>query len=185
MDEQIDPIKELVILRGLPSAGKSYTANQLKGETGVIYSTDEYWYKVNFPDRPEEYSFNRSLLGEAHRWNQLRTQRAIDNGFPLIIIDNTNTTAAEFCCQYVRYAHFQGYKIRIEEPTSEWWLEIRELLKKKRDNSKALKAWAKVLETKSKQTHSVPFWIFEKMMWRWENELTPSSVLEKCLETHP
>ena len=49
MDEQIDPIKELVILRGLPSAGKSYTANQLKGETGVIYSTDEYWYKVNFP----------------------------------------------------------------------------------------------------------------------------------------
>ncbi len=182
--ENISNCKKLILMRGLPSAGKSFRANELKGESGVIYSTDEYWYKINFPDKPEEYSFNINLLSEAHRWNQLRTQRSIDEGHLLIIIDNTNTISSEFCCQYVKYAHFQGYSISIEEPTSDWWKEIRTLLEAKRANSKALKEWAKVLEEKSKQTHSVPFWVLEKMMWRWECNLTPDKVLEFCLNNH-
>lgn len=106
-------------------------------------------------------------------------------GHPRIVVDNTNITADTFCCDYIRYAHFQGYKISIEEPTSDWWLEIRELLKRKRDNSDKLKKWAKFLAEKNEETHKCPLWVIERMMWRWENDLVPDKVLETCLETHP
>lgn len=177
--------KRLIIMRGIVSCGKSTRAKELQGSEGVIYSTDEYWYKVNFPDKPEEYSFKKRLLGEAHKWNELRAQRSIDMGHPLIIIDNTNITADRFCCPYVRYAHYQGYEVSFEEPTSPWWLEIRELLKRKRDNEEKLKAWAVELAKKSESTHNVPFWAIEGMMWRWENHITPESVLESCIQNHP
>lgn len=176
--------KVMIILRGVPSSGKSYRAEQLKGDDGVIFSTDEYWYKVNFPDRPDEYSFNVNLLHVAHKWNVLRAQRAVDMGHPRIIIDNTNTTADLFCCNYLRYAHFQGYELQIEEPTSEWWLEIRELLKRKRDNNKKIKEWAKILFEKNKQSHNAPLWVMERMMWKWECDLDPNEVLDNCLDNH-
>lgn len=158
--------KTLIVMRGLPWTGKSTRAKEIAGDTGVIYSTDEYWYKVNFPDRPEEYSFNQRLLGAAHKWNQLRSQKAVEEGLPLIIIDNTNTTADE-ARPYVEYAHFQDYKICIEEPTSPRWLEIAGLLRDKKSNKKALKDWAFQLSEGSKATHDVPFWAIERMMWRW------------------
>jgi hypothetical protein len=176
--------KTLIIMRGLPWCGKSTRAKELAGETGQIFSTDEYWYKINRPDRPDEYSFYPRLLGQAHKWNMLRAQRRIDMGDPLLIIDNTNTTAKEFCCEYARYAYWQDYKIRIEEPTSPWWLEIRELLKNKRGNKQALKAWAVKLAEGSKANHNVPFFAIEKMMWRWECDLCPESVIQICTEHH-
>lgn len=169
--------KKLIIMRGLPWTGKSYRAKELAGDDGIIFSTDDYWYEVNFPDKPEEYSFNRNYLGAAHKWNQLRAHRAIDVGTPLIIIDNTNTTASE-AKPYVQYAHWQDYKICIEEPTSERWLEIANLLLRKRDNNKALKEWAKKLADGSVETHSVPFWTIEKMMWRWHFNLTVQEILD-------
>lgn len=168
--------KKLIIMRGLPWCGKSYRANELKGESGVIFSTDEFWYVMNHPERPDEYSFNPRYLGHAHKWNQLRAQRAIDMGEKLIIIDNTNTVPSE-PKPYVEYAHYQNYKICIEEPTSPRWLEIRELLKDKRANKKALKEWAVELAEGSKETHNVPFFAIEKMMWRWHNDLTLDDIL--------
>lgn len=177
-------------MRGLPFAGKSYRANQLieeykkDGVDGVIYSTDEFWYKVNHPERPEEYSFNPRFLGHAHKWNQLRAQNSINLGDPLIIVDNTNTMASEFCCHYAKYAHYQDYQIKIEEPTSDRWLEIRELLKNKRLNKKKLKQWALDLAEGSKQTHNVPFFAIERMMWRWECDLSPELVIQKCCSDH-
>jgi hypothetical protein len=178
--------KQLILLRGLPWTGKSYQSKKLleKHPEGKIFSTDEYWYKINFPDRPEEYSFNRNLLGTAHKWNQLRAQRAIDMGDPLIIIDNTNTTADEFCCPYLKYASFQGYEIEIQEPTSDKWLEIKELLRNKKANWKKLKEWAKTLSEGSKETHSVPVLVIEGMMRRWQCDLDPKVVLENCRQKH-
>ena len=178
-------------MRGLPSSGKSFRAQQLLDEynaqstsSGVIHSTDEFWYKVNKPDLPDEYSFNPRYLGDAHHWNQQRTFRKIELGVPFLIIDNTNTTAKEFCCSYARYAHWQGYKICIEEPTSEWWLEIRDLLKDKKSNKCELKKWAEFLTKESKGPHQVPQWTIERMMWRWENDLNIEQVLNNCVEQH-
>lgn len=174
--EPVAKQKKLIIMRGLPWAGKSYRAKELAGDVGVIYSTDEYWYKIRHPHEPEKYSFNPRYLGDAHHWNHLRTQKSIELEHPLIIIDNTNTTASE-CKHYVEYAHYQDYEIAFEEPTSDRWKAIRELLKDKRANKKELKEWSFKLAEGSKETHSVPQWSIEKMMWRWENDLT----VEKCL----
>lgn len=162
--------KKLVIMRGLPFTGKSYRANQLIQENpeGVIYSTDEFWYTQNHPERPEEYSFNPRYLGIAHKWNLLRAQKAIEEGKPLIIIDNTNTRMEE-CLPYVKYAYFQDYEICIEEPTSDSWKEIKLLLEDKRANKKELKKWVKILAEGSKATHSVPEWALDRMMWRWQD----------------
>lgn len=177
--------KRIVIMRGLPSCGKSTRAKELAGETGLIFSTDEYWYKVNHPEKPDEYSFNPQFLSGAHKWNQVRAQQAMNIGSPLIIIDNTNTTAGEFCCDYARYARWQDYEVVVEEPTSPWWLEIRELLRNKRANKKALKEWAKKLETLSLKTHKVPFFAIERMMWRWETNLDIDAIIQNCVDNHP
>lgn len=168
--------KKLIIMRGLPWTGKSYRAKELAGTEGVIYSTDEYWYKINFPDKPDEYSFNPRFLSQAHKWNILRAQKAIEESHPLIIIDNTNTTPSE-AKPYVEYAHGQAYNIAIEEPTSDRWLEIRKLLANRRENKKALKDWAFKLSEGSKETHNVPQWSIERMMWRWVSGLTVDQIL--------
>lgn len=174
-------MKTLYVMRGLPWTGKSYRANQIaeenEDEKALIFSTDDYWYEVNKPDKPEEYSFNPRMLHHAHKWNQLRAQRAIDMGEPLIIIDNTNTVASE-PKPYVEYAHWQDYKICIEEPTSERWLEIRGLLYDKKSNKKELKEWAAKLAEGSKETHNVPHFAIEKMMWRWMCDLTVEQILD-------
>ena len=175
--------KRLVIMRGLPWTGKSFRAKQLleeagkSGVQGVIFSTDEYWYSILKPDKPDEYSFNPHFLADAHRWNRQRAQRQIELGHPLIIIDNTNTTAPE-PHPYVVHALHQDYKISIEEPTSERWHVIRELLLSKRQNSDELKKWAAKLAEGSKETHNVPQWSIEKMMWRWQNNLTVDQIVE-------
>ena len=179
-----DNTKTLVILRGLPFSGKSYRARELleeyasKGQIGVIYSTDEYWYKILKPDKPDEYSFNPRFLSDAHRWNRVRAQKAIEEGVTPIIIDNTNTMFEEFRC-YVEYSHPQGYQLRIEEPTTDYWIEISELLRHKRHNKNKLKEWAKFLEEGSKETHCVPAYAIERMMWRWESDLTVEKVIAK------
>jgi NEDD4-binding protein 2 len=167
--------KTLIIMRGLPWTGKSYTANEVKGETGVVYSTDEFFYKVVKPEKPEEYSFSPRFLGQAHKWNLVRAQNAIEQGVTPIIIDNTNTTPSE-PKKYVNYAVPQGYEVRILEPTSDRWQEIRTLLSDKKKNKKALKEWAKKLEAGSKETHSVPFFAIEKMMWRWVCDMTVEMI---------
>lgn len=175
--------KVLIVLRGLPWTGKSFRAKELleeyqaKGEHGVIHSTDEYFYTVLKPEKLTEYSWNPRFLGDAHRWNRVRTQSAIEQGVTPIIIDNTNSTAQE-PREYVWYAANQDYEIQIEEPTSERWKEIRNLLLNKRKNKQELKDWAKKLEAGSKETHNVPFFAIERMMWRWENDLTVQQILD-------
>jgi hypothetical protein len=141
----------------------------LKGEKGVIYSTDEYWYKVNSPEKPDEYSFDMKLIGKAHSWNQARAKKSMDEGHPLIIIDNTNTTAEE-ASPYVSHAIIKGYEVHIQEPTSERWQLISSLLNDKEANDNALRSWSEELAAGSKETHSVPEFAIERMMGRWQTD---------------
>lgn len=163
-------------MRGLPWCGKSTRAKELAGEEGLIFSTDEYFYKHVKPDSPDEYNFNPHFLGKAHEWNQLRAQDAMWNGKPLVIIDNTNTVASE-AKPYVIAGTAADYEIVVEEPICPRWLEIHELLLDKKGNKKALKEWAVKLEDGSKETHNVPAFAIEKMMWRWHNNLTVPQIL--------
>jgi len=169
--------KTVVVMRGLPWCGKSYTAKQIAGDIGVIFSTDDYFYQVVDAHKPNEYNFVGRFLAYAHKWNQVRFQLAVNENHPLVIVDNTNTTGSE-ARAYVEYALNQDYKIQIQEPTSDRWLQVRELLKDKKTNKNALKDFAKVLEAGSRETHNVPFHAIERMMFRWEFDLTVEQILQ-------
>lgn len=162
--------KQLVIMRGLPCCGKSYTAKEIieKNPEGVIFSTDDYWYEVVKPDQPDTYNYIPRYVGIAHDWNQQRAFRAIEAGQTPILIDNTNVCFDEFR-PYVEYSLPQDYEVILQEPTSETWLENSPYLKDTRRFKRELKRWAKDLEECSKGLHDVPYWAIERKMWRWES----------------
>jgi hypothetical protein len=170
-------VKKLVIMRGLPWCGKSTRATEIAGNEGLIFSTDEYFYKILKPEKPDVYSFNPRFLGDAHKWNRLRAEDAMWHEKPLVIIDNTNTTASE-PKPYVVAGTAASYEITVEEPTCPRWFEIRELLLDKKANKKELKNWAFKLAEGSKESHNVPAFAIEKMMWRWHNNLSVEEILE-------
>ncbi len=153
--------KRLILMRGLPGSGKSTEAAKIAESLGdaVVYSTDEFFMKNGV------YTFQRKFLGDAHHWNQMRFQKSVEEGFPNIIIDNTNVTVSELR-NYSDYAYCQDYDISIAEPTSEWWLEHRNMFHSKKANRVALKKFAQLLGEKN--THGVPPWIIERMIWKWQ-----------------
>lgn len=78
------PDKILYIVRGLPGSGKSTKAKALAGEQGLIYSTDDF-FVVN-----GKYVYDAKMIPEYHAKNIERTVKAILQGKPVIVIDNTN-----------------------------------------------------------------------------------------------
>jgi hypothetical protein len=170
--------KKLVLLRSLPWCGKSFTALEIWKENphGVILSTDDYWYQVVEPEHPEKYSFDLKLLGQAHHWNQKLASDIMESGCPLVIIDNTNTTISE-AKVYAEIGFLNDYDIQIQEPTSDRWKIIRELLLDKKKNQKELSAWASRLAEGSKGIHNVPATAIEKMMSRWHNNMVVGDLI--------
>lgn len=87
----------LIIMRGIPGAGKSTKAKTLVGD-GVIHSTDDVIesmgnYNEFFAKMIESKDF--SDLHKAHNTNLKNAKKSIKNGITPIIIDNTNIKANE------------------------------------------------------------------------------------------
>jgi len=114
-------MKEVIVLRGLPGAGKSTLANQLiaeasvEGRTVSIFSADKFFVGPN-----GIYRFDRTQLGAAHgrclrhyarKLSWLETASA---GPQTIIVDNTNTTVSEIL-PYVKLA--QAFSLSFEVVT--------------------------------------------------------------------
>lgn len=170
--------KQLIIMRGLPSCGKSTTAKEIAGTTGLIFSADQYFYTEVDAHLPDVYSFKGRYLAYAHKWAFWRACLQLNMGHPLVIIDNTNTTASE-AKEVATYAFNQDYEIVVQEPKSPHWLEIRELLKDRKTNRDALNVWAgKLAKISADVGHNVPEFVIGKMMWRWQNDLTAEQILE-------
>ena len=171
-------------MRGCPACGKSFRAKELAEiHQGKIYSADDFWYQINCPEKPEEYSFDGRFLKDAHQWNRRRVENAVDSGESCIILDNTNIAIADFCC-YATYAHLRGYSVTIEEPTSPWWLEMRKLLSVKEENEEELKIWAENLAKINEKTHKVPAKTIEKMIRRWQNVVDLEQLMTDCQNCH-
>jgi len=107
--------KKMIIARGISGSGKSTLAQQL-GKGGVIYSTDDFFM------REGKYQFDSKLLSKAHQWNQDRTEKAMQEGKPLIVIDNTSCSKWEMR-KYVQLAQKYGYDIEIREP--DWHPDLK------------------------------------------------------------
>ncbi len=95
-------MKSLVILRGLPSSGKTTFAELL--ETRAVCSADDYHY------RNGEYRWNIQQLRTAHDWCQRKCERYMKIGHQKIVIANTNTTDKEMW-PYQDLADMYGYRV--------------------------------------------------------------------------
>ena len=129
-------MKKLIIIRGLPSSGKSFLANELyqkyyQGWTLVkIFSTDNYWLRQD-----GVYDFNCKFLTKAHQWNYnsfCEYLESCNNHFIndrwITILDNTNITYNEFS-NYIITALKYKFDIEIIEPSTRWKYNVEECFK--------------------------------------------------------
>lgn len=168
LDENIN--KTLIIMRGVPSSGKSTRAKELaNGNEDIIFSADKFW--------GEDYvnNFDLTKIGLAHNFCQNNCRRAMQKQIPLVIVDNTNIKKREII-PYLKMAERYEYKLKIEEPTSEWWLNLRKLLNDKEGNKKEINKIIKFLFEKSKETHAVPIGVIERMIYSFDLNLTVESL---------
>lgn len=163
------------LMRGLPSCGKSHTAQRLCAEGGIICETDAYFY-TQVGDDPMRYDYHNDLLPKARQWNFERFKGAVDRGISPVVVDRGNGRNCESQA-YARYAVERGYKVLLKEPESEWWQEIRVLLKYKQATKEILYQWADRLSDMSRQTHRVPASTIRDWMAHWKYDLTVEDIL--------
>lgn len=104
------PDDVLIIMRGIPGAGKSTEATKQVGN-GIIHSTDavieaSFDYRKFFDEMIESKDF--SNLSRMHALNYKNAKASIDAGISPVVIDNTNIKANE-PKKYVVYALKKGY----------------------------------------------------------------------------
>jgi len=157
----------MILMRGLPSCGKSHASRELVGKKGVRIEFDEFFY-TQVGDDPTRYDWSKELLDEARKWNLERISRAVDAHCPRIVVDSDNNNC-NHTRQYVGDAMERGYRIEFAEPTSPWWHSIRKLLADKKANAQALHDWAHKLTVMSKSTHRVPLKDFLHRISHWEH----------------
>ena len=103
--------KVLVLLRGVPGAGKSSFANFV-WNSGVIFEADKFF------DTPDGgYKFDATKLKEAHEWCRLGVQTAMEENiqtdgqyYAEIVVSNTFTREWEMQA-YVDLAKEFGYTV--------------------------------------------------------------------------
>jgi 2-phosphoglycerate kinase len=99
----------VVIIRGVPGAGKSDFAKFIAGDKGkdIICEADDYHYNDK-----GVYEFKRENLSKAHNMCFDKFKTLIDNKEPLVIVSNTSTVISEFS-KYLLYGKDNGYRVTV------------------------------------------------------------------------
>lgn len=168
--------KVVYLMRGLPSCGKSHTARRLASNGGLVLETDQFFYSQVGTD-PGQFDYSANLLPAARKWNFDRFVEAVAREISPIIVDRGNGRNPE-TRQYALHAVERGYLVQLKEPESEWWQEIRVLLKYKQVTRKILYQWADRLAEISRQTHRVPATTIRDWMDKWKHDLTVEEILQ-------
>lgn len=162
------------LMRGLPSCGKSTTAQKLAGKEGVVIETDAFFQQPG--QGPSGYSFDRTRIGEAREWTLDLFRQAISSEVPKIVIDRGNGSNRESKV-YADIALEHGYDLQLKEPESSWWQEIKVLLRYRPTTDGLLDDWAKELARLSRRTHRVDFETIRHWMDSWVDDLTVEDIL--------
>ena len=108
--------KTCLILRGLPSSGKTTLAKRIANMvpsfsedelnySQYVCSADDFHY-----DNEGNYNFDPAKMSEAHAYCKALFADKIDKGQELVIVANTNTSWSEFK-DYGLYAELNGYLV--------------------------------------------------------------------------
>jgi len=119
-------MSKIIILRGPSGSGKSTIANFLANEYDDRRNSDGRIMAMMeadmFFDGQNGYTFDASKLGQAHRWCQLSTERAMLHGDDLIV-SNTGITNWEMD-PYLRLAEQYGYAIDVWRTPGPWDADV-------------------------------------------------------------
>ena len=151
------------------------TCPDVFGGSGVICENDEYFY-TQVGEDPKHFDYRRELRDEARQWNYERFKQAVDTGRSPIVVDRGNGLSPEFQ-RYARYAVNHDYDVELREPESEWWQEIRVLLKYKTYTHPILDQWSGELTRRSRETHCVPTDVIRCRIDKWKWDLTIDDIL--------
>jgi adenylate kinase family enzyme len=95
-------MKQVFILRGVPSAGKTTVAKSI---TKNHFEADHFFYNDK-----GEYCYDVKKQGLAHEVCYRKFVQAVDKGLSKICVSNTFTTSIEFH-RYKEYAESKGYLV--------------------------------------------------------------------------
>lgn len=135
-------------MRGVSGSGKSTLARELC-PPAQIFSTDDLFMVDGV------YCFDPGKLGEYHAENKRRVEWALQESWPVVCVDNTNTTRWEMQ-PYVQLADLYGYVPRLVEPSTPWRFDAEELAKR--------------------NSHGVPLGAIQRMLERYEHGVTVDDV---------
>jgi predicted kinase len=96
-------MKQLILLRGIPGAGKSTFAQSLDCP---VFEADQYF----IDSETGEYKFDGSKIKLAHNWCKLRVEHSMEDGLQKIAVSNTFTQEWEMDTYY-ELAKQYGYRV--------------------------------------------------------------------------
>ena len=171
-----EPSKQVYLMRGLPGCGKSHTARRLAGDRGMVLETDQYFY-TQVGNDPASYDYSEDLLPQARKWILTKFREALSNGISPIVIDRGNGLNPE-TRDFAICAVEHGYRVELAEPDSQWWQELRVLLKHKQYvASELFDAWARKLSDSTRHDHRVPAATIRSWMASWRHDITVEQIL--------
>lgn len=98
--------KKFVIYRGVPGSGKTYDCKRRFPNATVCSAVDFH------TDADGIYRFNETTVKNSHSYCKLVFKKAIKEGDPLIVLENTNTKVWHFE-EYIKEARKAGYEVVV------------------------------------------------------------------------
>lgn len=169
----------LILMRGLPSCGKSTTARAIVAEEGgEVVEFDRYFYTHVGTDS-DTYDWSPRLLPRARARTIGLVAEALERRVnPIVLDDDNHLGRTTLVCTAL--ALKAGYTVEFCEPRSPWWKGLRRLLEEPDANRDRLERWAHKLAHLSLSTHRVSVGSFLRRMERWDPHLSVETLCRRA-----
>lgn len=105
-------MRRVIIMRGIPGAGKSTWIENRKSQAEVTVTVSADYFHIERIDGVPVYNFKPENLEKAHNWCLGQYLDRLEAGCEEIIVDNTNSRVFEIA-PYYRLAEVYGYEVSI------------------------------------------------------------------------